>query len=132
MFNHVSIGVSDLGRSAAFYDRALGALDCTRYMEKPGTVAWVMAGSRMTFWINQRDGLHVPPDDGSHIAFRAADAAQVDAFHAAAVRAGATDDGPPDYRPEYRENYYGAFVLDPDGHKLEAVCLTELTDNATQ
>jgi catechol 2,3-dioxygenase-like lactoylglutathione lyase family enzyme len=126
MFNHVSIGVSDLDRSAAFYDRALGALDCTRYMEKPGTVAWVMAGSRMTFWINQRDGVAVPPDNGNHIAFRAADPAHVDAFHAAAVRAGGRDDGAPDYRPEYRENYYGAFVLDPDGHKLEALCLTDL------
>jgi catechol 2,3-dioxygenase-like lactoylglutathione lyase family enzyme len=126
MFNHVSIGVSDLDRSAAFYDRALGALDCSRYMEKPGTVAWVMAGNRMTFWINQRDGLSVAPDNGSHIAFRAADAAQVDAFHAAATSAGGRDDGAPDYRPEYRDNYYGAFVLDPDGHKLEAVCLVNL------
>ncbi len=132
MFNHVSIGISDLERSAAFYDQVLGALDCSRYMEKPGTVAWVMAGSRMTFWINQRDGLRVSPDNGSHIAFRAADTAQVDAFHAAALRAGGGDDGLPNYRPEYRENYYGAFVLDPDGHKLEAVCLTNLTDNRTQ
>jgi len=123
MFNHISIGVSDLDRSAAFYDQALGALDCTRYMEKPGTVAWVMAGSRMTFWINQRDGLSVAPDNGNHIAFRATDAAQVDAFHAAALSAGGRDDGAPDYRPEYRDTYYGAFVLDPDGHKIEAVHL---------
>lgn len=123
MFNHVSIGVSDLARSAAFYDRALGALGCTRYMEKPGTVAWIMAGSRMTFWINRRDGLTVPPDNGSHIAFRAAGAAAVDAFHAAALDAGGRDDGAPGYRPEYRDDYYGAFVLDPDGHKLEAVCI---------
>jgi catechol 2,3-dioxygenase-like lactoylglutathione lyase family enzyme len=132
MFNHISIGVSDLDRSAAFYDQALGALDCTRYMEKPGTVAWVMAGSRMTFWINQRDGVSVSPDNGSHIAFRATGVAQIDAFHAAALGAGGRDDGAPAYRPEYRENYYGAFVLDPDGHKLEAVCLTDLTDNGTQ
>lgn len=132
MFNHVSIGVSDLDRSAAFYDQALGALDCTRYMEKPGTVAWVMAGSRMTFWINQRDGVTVPPDNGDHIAFRAADAAHVDAFHAAALGAGGRDDGAPDYRPEYRDDYYGAFVLDPDGHKLEALCIESQQNTGTQ
>ena len=132
MFNHVSIGVSDIDRSTAFYDRALGALDCTRYMEKPGTVAWVMAGSRMTFWINQRDGLTVPPDSGTHIAFRAASPAQIDAFHAAALDAGGRDDGAPGYRPEYRDDYYGAFVLDPDGHKLEAVCIESQQNTGTQ
>lgn len=131
MFNHVSIGVSDLERSAAFYDRVLGVLDCTRYREKPGTVAWVMAGSRMSFWINQRDGLAVPADNGCHIAFRASSPALVDAFHAAALAAGGRDDGAPGYRPQYRDDYYGAFVLDPDGNKLEAVCIESQQRNAS-
>ena len=121
MLHHISIGVSDLARSAAFYDAALGALGYGRFMDKPGTVSWWPADGGTAFWINQRDGLETTPDNGNHIAFRAADNAGVDAFYAAAIEAGATDDGPPGFRPEYRDTYYGAFVLDPDGHKVEAV-----------
>ena len=73
------------------------------------------------FWINQRDGLSTTPDNGNHIAFRAVSNEQVDAFYAAAIAADARDDGAPGFRPEYRDTYYGAFVLDPDGHKIEAV-----------
>lgn len=121
MLHHVSIGVSDLARSAAFYDAALAALGYGRYMEKPGTTSWRPAAGGVAFWINQRAGLTTLPDDGSHIAFRAASNAAVDAFYAAALAAGATDDGAPGFRPEYRDTYYGAFVRDPDGHKIEAV-----------
>lgn len=121
MFHHVSIGVADLERSAKFYDAVMAALGHTRFMEKPGTVSWWPKGGGQAFWINQRDDLTVVPDDGRHIAFQAESQAQVDAFHAAAVAAGAADDGAPGIRPEYRDTYYGAFVLDPDGHKLEAV-----------
>lgn len=121
MFNHVSIGVSDLERSAKFYDAVMAALGHERFLEKPGTVSWWPEGGGQALWINQRDDLTVVPDDGRHIAFQAESQAQVDAFHAAAVAAGATDDGAPGIRPEYRDTYYGAFVLDPDGHKLEAV-----------
>ena len=123
MFHHVSIGVSDLARSAAFYDAVLGTLGHSRYLEKPGTTSWMPRGGGPAFWINQRDGLSVSPDNGSHIAFRADSNEQVDAFYAAAIEAGARDDGPPGFRPEYRDTYYGAFVLDPDGHKIEAVHL---------
>lgn len=121
MLHHVSIGVSDLAHSAAFYDAVLGALSYGRYMEKPGTTSWRPADGGTAFWINQRDGLSVSPDNGSHIAFQAASNAQVDAFHEAAIEAGARNDGPPGFRPEYRDTYYGTFVLDPDGHKIEAV-----------
>jgi len=121
MLHHVSIGVSDLARSAAFYDAVLGALSYGRYMEKAGTTSWRPTDGGTAFWINQRDGLSVSPDNGTHIAFLAASNERVDAFYAAAIDAGARDDGAPGFRPEYRDTYYGAFVLDPDGHKIEAV-----------
>jgi catechol 2,3-dioxygenase-like lactoylglutathione lyase family enzyme len=121
MIHHISIGVSDLSRSTAFYDAVLGALDYGRHMEKAGTVSWRPDEGGTAFWINQRDDLSTTPDNGNHIAFRAASNEQVDAFHAAAIEAGARDDGAPGFRPEYRDTYYGAFVRDPDDHKIEAV-----------
>ncbi|HCP01607.1 MAG: lyase [Alphaproteobacteria bacterium] len=121
MFHHVSIGVSDLDRSAKFYDAVLGALGHVRFLEKPGTLSWWPEGGGPALWINLRDPLMVIPDDGRHIALQARSREQVDAFHLAAIALGATDDGPPGVRPEYRDTYYGAFVLDLDGHKLEAV-----------
>lgn len=120
MLHHISIGVSDLARSKAFYDAVLGTLGCGLYMEKPGTAAWRADGGPV-FWINQRDNLSAVPDNGSHIAFRADSNTAVDAFHTAALVAGAVNDGAPGLRPEYRDTYYGAFVHDPDGHKIEAV-----------
>lgn len=123
MFHHVSIGVSDLERSAAFYDAVLGALGHERFMEKPGTTSWRPAGGGPAFWINQRDDLTVVADDGRHVAFAARSAMQVDAFYETAIVSGAVGDGAPGLRPQYRDTYYGAFVLDPDGHKIEAVYL---------
>ena len=121
VFHHVSVGVSDLARSAEFYDAVLDALGHERFLEKPGTLSWWPKGGGPAFWINLRDDLAVVADDGRHIAFQAESRARVDAFYEAAIAAGATDDGPPGIRPEYRDTYYGAFVLDPDGHNLEAV-----------
>lgn len=123
MIHHISIGVSDLDRAAAFYDTVLATLGHTRYMEKPGTTSWKSDAGGGVFWINLRDKLTVIHDDGRHVAFAAASRDEVDAFYAAAIAAGATDDGPPGLRPQYRDDYYGAFVLDPDGHKIEAVHL---------
>ncbi|MEK9708106.1 MAG: VOC family protein [Alphaproteobacteria bacterium] len=123
MFHHLSIGVSDLARSAVFYDGVLGALGCARYMEKPGTVSWASPNGGGVFWINARDSIAAVTDDGRHVAFRAESRDEVDAFYSAAMAAGATDDGAPGLRSEYRDTYYGAFVLDPDGHKIEAVHL---------
>jgi len=123
MFHHVSIGVADLGRSSAFYDAVLGALGHERYMEKSGTISWRSAEGGAVFWINLRDELTVVPDDGRQIAFAAQSPMQVDMYYQAAMMSGAVGDGAPGLRPEYRDTYYGAFVLDPDGHKVEAVYL---------
>lgn len=121
MFHHVSIGVSDLTRSTVFYDSVLGALGHVRHMDKPGTVSWRSRNGAGVFWINQRDELSVPADDGRHIAFAAESQMQVDAFYETAIVSGAVGDGRPGLRPQYRDTYYGAFVLDPDGHKIEAM-----------
>jgi len=124
MFHHVSIGVSDLARSAAFYDAVLATLGYRRRTTRERTMSWHdPVTDTPHFWINLRDRLTVAPDDGRHVAFRATSNEAVDAFHAAAIAAGARDDGAPGFRPEYRDTYYGAFVLDPDGHKIEAVHL---------
>jgi len=121
MFHHVSIGVSDLDRSAAFYDAVLGVLGHVRHMEKPGTVSWRPLNGGGVFWINAREELSVPADDGRHIAFAAESQMQVDIFYETAIVSGAVGDGRPGLRPQYRDTYYGAFVLDPDGHKIEAM-----------
>jgi catechol 2,3-dioxygenase-like lactoylglutathione lyase family enzyme len=123
MFHHLSIGVADLDRSAAFYDAVLGTLGHERFMEKPGTLSWRPKGGGPAFWINLRDDLTVIHDDGRHIAFAAPSAMHVDAFYETAITSGAVGDGAPGLRPQYRADYYGAFVLDPDGHKIEAVYL---------
>jgi len=128
MLDHISIGCCDLAASAAFYDAALAPLGFGRVLEKGVGIAYGPGPGRtgMMFWIvSVEPGAGVPlPSRGTHIAFAAADRAAVDAFFSAAVSAGARVNGAPGLRPEYSENYYGAFVLDPDGHKIEAMCRT--------
>jgi catechol 2,3-dioxygenase-like lactoylglutathione lyase family enzyme len=124
MLDHVGYPVSDYGRSKAFYLAALKPLGYGLVMEVTdamsggqGDHAGFGAG-RPDFWI----GTGKAPACTVHLAFQAADRAQVDAFHAAALAAGGTDNGAPGLRPHYHANYYGAFVLDPDGNNVEAVC----------
>jgi catechol 2,3-dioxygenase-like lactoylglutathione lyase family enzyme len=117
MLDHISIRVSDFARATAFYDRALAPLGLKVLMGGGGFAGY--GDTRPFFWIGAADG---PPSSPLHVAFAAADRATVDAFHAAAVAAGATDNGAPGLRPEYHPSYYGAFVLDFDGRNLEAVC----------
>ena len=128
MLDHISIGCRDLAASAAFYDTVLAPLGCGRVLEKGAGIAYGPGPGRagMMFWIvSVAPGAGVPlPSRGTHVAFAAADRATVDAFFAAAIAAGARVNGAPGLRPEYSENYYGAFVLDPDGHKIEAMCRT--------
>ena len=117
MIDHTGVQVNDLEQSIAFYTKALAPLDYTLIM-KFGEAAGFGIGGKPDFWIDGRKG----PTDSIHIAFRAAGRAQVRAFYAAALAAGGRDNGAPGVRPHYHEHYYGAFVLDPDGHNIEAVC----------
>jgi catechol 2,3-dioxygenase-like lactoylglutathione lyase family enzyme len=120
MIDHVSVGVADLERAARFYEAALGALGLTRLVMRPGTIGYGKAYPE--FWINLRTGMaRVPHEAGTHICLRAKTSAEVDAFHAAAVSSGGASDGAPGLRPHDRVKYYAAFVLDPDGNRIEAV-----------
>jgi catechol 2,3-dioxygenase-like lactoylglutathione lyase family enzyme len=118
MLDHVTISVSDFKRSRAFYDRILRPLEIERLFAEGDSFAGYGIGSKAFFWIGLREAVA----SGVHIAFAARDRAIVDAFHAAALAAGGRDNGAPGLRPRYHANYYGAFILDPDGHNIEAVC----------
>ncbi|MGH3009681.1 MAG: VOC family protein [Gaiellaceae bacterium] len=120
MLDHIGIAVADYERSKAFYEQALAALGYSLLMEFSGAAAGFGKedGSRPSFFIEA----HGETLRGRlHIAFAAESRANVDAFHAAALEAGGSDNGAPGLR-WYHENYYGAYVLDPDGHNVEAVC----------
>ncbi|WP_315720736.1 MULTISPECIES: VOC family protein [unclassified Bradyrhizobium] len=120
MIDHVSVGVSDLARSARFYGLALAPLGMTRLVERPATIGFGKTYPEL--WINLRPAMaRVPADTGSHLCLRAKTTAEVDAFHAAAVEAAGISDGAPGLRPHDRVRYYAAFVLDPDGNRIEAV-----------
>ncbi len=129
MIDHLSLPVADLARSQGFYDRVLGALGHRRVMdmEEEDHAASGYGGSEHepAFWIGVGKGLPVPapqPQEGQHIAFSAPNRAAVDRFHAEALASGGTDNGAPGLRPHYHPNYYAAFVIDPDGNHIEAVC----------
>jgi catechol 2,3-dioxygenase-like lactoylglutathione lyase family enzyme len=118
--DHIGLDVSDYDRSKAFYENALAPLGMKLLMEPvPGVGGF--GGEFPLFWIAKRDR---GPDSGVHVAFTAGDRETVDAFHAAALEAGARDNGGPGTREIYHPSYYGAFVLDPDGNNVEAVCHT--------
>ena len=119
MLDHVGFGVSDYGRSKDFYAQALAPLGISLLMEPIAQAAGFGKDGKPFFWIESR-GEAVT--GRLHIAFAVDDRATVDAFHAAALAAGATDNGAPGVREIYHPNYYGAYVLDPDGHNIEAVC----------
>lgn len=117
--SHVSLGTDDLERATRFYDAALAPLGIRRVMEHPGGVAYGRAFPE--FWLQRPlDGAPASVGNGTHVAFLATSIEQVHAFHAAALAAGGTDAGAPGPRPEYTSAYHGAFVRDPDGHKIEA------------
>ena len=119
MIDHLSIAVSDLSRSAAFYEAVLSPLGYSRLVEREKTVGF---GKRYPeIWLNHRpDMTPADPDTGHHVCLRASGSEAVDAFHAAALAHGGADAGPPGLRPAAMTSYYGAFILDPDGAKLEA------------
>lgn len=123
MFDHITIGVTDLARAMAFYDPALAALGMTRLIHAPAagpddvSLAGYGAG-RPTFWLSGER----PVSGLLHIAFRAPSQSAVAGFHAAALGAGGVDNGAPGLRPEYHPGYFACYVRDPDGHNVEAVC----------
>jgi catechol 2,3-dioxygenase-like lactoylglutathione lyase family enzyme len=120
MIDHTGIGVADVGRSAAFYDAALGALGLRRVRQLPegvGTDGIGYGVDHPVFWIDR----YHPHSVRQHTAFAAKSRAEVEAFYAAALKAGGTDNGGPGLREHHTPNYYAAFVLDPDGNNMEAV-----------
>ena len=119
MIDHVSIGVRDLERAAAFYETALAPLGYAKLRVKAATIGY--GKDYPEFWINARPQRELAADSGLHICLRAASTQAVDAFHAAALRVGGRSEGAPGVRPEYSERYYAAFICDPDGNKIEAV-----------
>ena len=117
MFDHIGITVSDVERSRAFYAAALAPLGIREVMEFQTFVGFGV--DKPQFWI--MEGRAAQSQPRTHVAFAAQSRLEVDTFHRAALAAGGEDNGPPGLRPEYHEHYYGAFVLDPDGHNIEAV-----------
>ena len=123
MIDHLALEVSDLEKSGHFYDKALEPLGYKKLMDSPQE----FAGRLFLGWGDSAEtDLYIAQgarnEPRLHLAFRADNREQVDAFYEAALAAGGKDNGKPGLRPEYHENYYGAFVLDPDGHNVEAVC----------
>jgi catechol 2,3-dioxygenase-like lactoylglutathione lyase family enzyme len=121
MLHHISLGVADLQRSATFYDAALGALGYVRVWTDESAVGYGLPGGGDKFAIKQRGSATVPPGPGFHVAFAAPDQRSVARFHEAALQHGGRDNGAPGLRPHYGPAYYAAFVIDPDGHPIEAV-----------
>lgn len=119
MLDHVTVAVSDLERSRAFYDAALRPLGISRIYDGELSFSGYGTPARLFFWIGQRAESSVA---GTHIAFAAGDRLAVDQFHISALAAGGIDNGAPGIRAHYHPDYYGAFILDPDGHNIEAVC----------
>ena len=118
MIDHISIGVSDLKRSARFYELTLAPLGLAKLVTRPATAGF---GKRYPeFWINLRL-TGVAPESGCHVCLRAKSEGEVDAFHQAALGAGGSSDGAPGLRPHDRVRYYAAFIRDPDGNRVEAV-----------
>ncbi len=121
MIDHISLRVSDFQRSRTFYERALAPLGYKLVFSNDKEQYAGFAGpDRERIWIARNDG----PRGYAHIAISSADRATVRRFHDEGLKAGGRDNGPPGLRPQYSPNYYGAFVLDPDGHNIEAVCFT--------
>jgi len=124
VISHITLGTNDKARSAKFYDAVLGALGFERLPKPPEKpLAYERDGQMPTIYIySPADGRPATWGNGTHIAFQADQRDMVDAFHAAALEYGGMDEGQPGLRAHYGPNYYAAYVRDPDGNKLQAVC----------
>lgn len=120
MIHHISLGVRDLALAGAFYDAALGALGFRRVFEDKTAIGYGLSDNEDILCLKLR-GTALPPGPGFHLAFSAPSRQAVHAFYEAALRIGGQDNGPPGLRLNYGKNYYAAFLLDPDGHRIEAV-----------
>ena len=119
LISHMSVGTNDFERAIAFYDAVLTTLGCWRIMEHQGAIAWGKLFPE--FWVQAPiDGQRASAGNGTHVGFAAATQQEVHDFYEAALEAGAAPDGPPGPRPHYGQPYYGCFVRDLDGHKIEA------------
>ena len=128
MIDHTGVIVADIARSRAFYEAALAPIGYALLAEIPGAVtgstdvAGFGEAPKPDFWISAATAARPVNHPPLHVAFRVTNRAQVDAFYYAAIAAGGRNNGAPGPRPHYHPHYYGAFVLDPDGHNIEAVC----------
>lgn len=121
MFDHVSIGVSDVKRAGKFYDAALAPLGYTRLSDSESSLGY--GSNAVQLWIGAaKKPVKADMESGLHFCFVAKDRKSVDAFHAAALKAGGKDNGKPGVRADYSPKYYAAFVIDPDGYRIEAYC----------
>ena len=121
MFDHVSIGVSDIKRAGKFYDAALKPLGFTRLSDGESSLGY--GGKGVQLWLGAtKKPVKADMDSGLHFCFVAPDRKAVDAFHAAALNTGGKDNGKPGVRADYGPNYYAAFAIDPDGYRIEAYC----------
>lgn len=119
MFDHVGIAVKDLARSVAFYEKALAPLGYVLCNSDAGGAGFGPKGAP-ALWLSPAKGSVT----AAHVAFKAKERRSVEAFHAAGLAAGGRDNGPAGLRPDYGPSYFAAFILDPDGNNVEAVCLT--------
>jgi len=120
MLHHLSFGVRDLQVAGAFYDAVLGALGYRRVFEDDTAIGYGVEDDKDLLCLKLRPGVR-PPGAGFHLAFAAVSRPEVDAFYAAGMRLGGVDNGPPGLRPDYGQYYYATFMIDPDGHHIEAV-----------
>ena len=125
IISHMSLGTNDFAKSKAFYDAVLATLSIPCMMTYEGNSAGY-GREFPEFWIGMpHDGQPAAPGNGWHLCFNAERREQVDAFHEKALQLGGTDEGKPGLRPQYTPDYYAAFVRDPDGNKIEAVCFVK-------
>ncbi len=121
MFDHVSIGVADIARSKTFYDAALKPLGFSLLSDGESSLGYGEKAVQLWLGATQKP-VKADMDSGLHFCFLANDRAAVDAFHAAALKAGGKDNGKPGVRADYGPKYYAAFAIDPDGYRVEAYC----------
>lgn len=122
MFSHVTMGTNDMERARAFYDAVLATLGHACFTKGKHHTGYGKPDSDQVWLLSPFDRQPASPGNGCHVAFLAPDRASVDAFHAAALAHGGTDEGKPGLRAHYHANYYGAYARDLDGNKIQAVC----------